>query len=159
MTITLRSNNDNPNGHSGGYCADRPFRFQHGSQHRSLWLLKSRSPNYGVTVKDVALVAVPPGAVTPIFPVFAPVGTVAVIWLLFFTVNVLAFPPNVTPLASVNPLSVIVTAVPTLPLVGLKPRIVGRHHTRNVRLLLSVPPGVVTFTNPVVAPEGTVAVR
>ena len=32
-----------------------------------------------VTVKFVALVAVPPGVVTAIFPVVAPVGTVAVI--------------------------------------------------------------------------------
>ena len=34
-----------------------------------------------VTVKVPVLVAVPPGVVTAILPVFAPVGTVAVIWV------------------------------------------------------------------------------
>ena len=38
-----------------------------------------RSDHNYVTVKDVALDAVPPGVVTTILPVFAPVGTVAVI--------------------------------------------------------------------------------
>jgi hypothetical protein len=76
--------------------------------------VRAISANYGVTVKDVALDAVPPGVVTTIFPVFAPVGTVAVIWLLLFTVNVPAFPPNVTLVAPVKPLPVIVTAVLTL---------------------------------------------
>ena len=50
-----------------------------------------------------------------------------------------------------------VTAVPTGPLGGLKLRICGV--TRNFLLLVSVPPGVVTVTEPVVAPVGTSAVR
>jgi hypothetical protein len=45
---------------------------------------------------------------------------------------------------------VIVTCVPTAPLVGLKLRSCGR--TRNGRLLVKVPLGVVTITGPVVAP-------
>jgi hypothetical protein len=50
-----------------------------------------------VTVKTVALVAVPPGLVIVIFPVFAPVGTVVVTLLSEFTVKlVAATPPNVT---------------------------------------------------------------
>ena len=46
-----------------------------------------------VTVKFVALVAVPPGAETLIFPVVAPEGTVAVIWMLELTVKVVAAVP------------------------------------------------------------------
>jgi hypothetical protein len=38
-------------------------------------------------VKLVLLVAVTPLVVTPILPVFAPVGTVAVIWVSEFTVK------------------------------------------------------------------------
>ncbi len=48
------------------------------------------------------------------------------------------------------------TEVSTFPLVGLKLRITGV--TRNILLLVSVPPGVATVTQPVVAPVGTTAV-
>jgi hypothetical protein len=52
---------------------------------------------HGVTVKVPELVAVPPGVVTAILPVLAPVGTVTVICESEFTVNVVALtPPNVT---------------------------------------------------------------
>ena len=51
----------------------------------------------------------------------------------------------------------IVTEVPTGPLVGEKPVIWGM--TRNILLLFSVPLEVVTVTKPVVAPLGTAAVR
>ena len=48
-------------------------------------------------MKLVALVADPPGVVTVIFPVSAPVGTVAVTFVAEFTVNVVAaMPPKVT---------------------------------------------------------------
>ena len=40
----------------------------------------------GVTVNVVLLLAIPPAVVTPIFPVFAPVGTAAVICVPEFTV-------------------------------------------------------------------------
>ena len=48
-------------------------------------------------MKVPELVAVPPGVVTTILPVFAPVGTVAVICVSEFTVKMVAFTaPNVT---------------------------------------------------------------
>jgi hypothetical protein len=53
-----------------------------------------------VTVKLVALVAFPPGVVTLILPVFAPLGTFTVTCVSEFTVNVVALtPPNVTAVA------------------------------------------------------------
>src|SRR5580704_8455287 len=50
-----------------------------------------------------------------------------------------------------------VTTVPTGPLGGVK--VVNCGVTRNFWSLVSPPPGVVTFTEPVVAPLGTAAVR
>jgi len=52
---------------------------------------------------------------------------------------------------------VIVTALPTGPLVGLKPLIVGGLITVKLVLLVVLPPGVVTLIGPLVAPVGTVA--
>jgi hypothetical protein len=49
-----------------------------------------------VTVKTVELVAVPPDVVIAIFPVFAPVGTVAVTCVSLFTVKLADFVPNLT---------------------------------------------------------------
>src|SRR5579871_1788797 len=113
---------------------------------------------YGVTVKLVLLEAVPPGVVTVIFPVTAPVGTVAVIWVSEFTVKlVAATPPNVTFVACVRLTPVMVTGVPTAPEVGLKVLTCGV--TLNFLLLRSLPAGVVTVTAAVVAPAGTTAVR
>jgi hypothetical protein len=51
----------------------------------------------------------------------------------------------------------IVTLVPTGPLVGAKLVIVGGLTTVNEPVLVAVPPGVVTLSGPVVAPVGTVA--
>ena len=50
----------------------------------------------------MALNAVPPGVVIPIFPVTAPVGTVAVTWMSDLTVNAADFPPKVTFVACVR---------------------------------------------------------
>ncbi len=51
-----------------------------------------------MTVKVAELVTVPPLVVTAIFPLIAPVGTVAVIWRSDTTANVVAVtPPKVTP--------------------------------------------------------------
>src|SRR5215471_14253290 len=117
-----------------------------------------RQASYGVTVKLVELLAVPPAVVTLILPVTAPVGTVAVIFVSETTVNEVALtPPNVTFVAPLRLLPVMVTTVPTAPLVGLKVVIEGS--TKNFRLLVRVLPGVVTVTKPVVAALGTVAVR
>ena len=65
---------------------------------------------------------------------------------------------KVTALALLKFVPLIRTLVPTGPLVGVKPLIVGGL-TVTVKLLglLAVPPGVVTAIGPVVAPEGTVA--
>src|SRR5437016_2261686 len=114
-----------------------------------------------VTVKLPALAAVPPAVVTLIGPVVAPSGTVAVIALAEFTVKLALVPLNFTAVAPVRFVPLIVTLVPTAPLVGAKLVIVGGGlETVTVKLpaLLAVPPAVVTLTGPVVAPAGTVAV-
>src|SRR6266853_2142491 len=81
---------------------------------------RDRSRHY-VTVKLVAVVAVPLGVVITIFPVFAPVGTVAFTCVSDSTVKVVAFtPPKVTWVVCLSPTPLMVTSVPTRPLVGLK---------------------------------------
>ena len=71
------------------------------------------------TVKTVGLLAVPPGVLTEIFPVTAPTGIVAVIFVSEFTVNSATFPTaNVTLVAPVKLTPVIVTVLPTTPLAG-----------------------------------------
>ena len=84
---------------------------------------------FGVTVNVPELVAVPPGVVTLIFPVVAPEGTVAVILLEELTVKLAVVPLNFTEVV-VKPLPLkfeplIVTDVPTGPLVGENPEMVG----------------------------------
>ena len=67
-------------------------------------------------------------------------------------------PLNATAVAPAKFIPLIVTLVPTGPLVGVKLVIVGGLAvTVNVLALVAVPPGVVTLTSPVVAPVGTVA--
>ena len=67
-------------------------------------------------------------------------------------------PLNATAVAPVKFVPVIVTLVPTGPLVGVKLVIVGGLAvTVNVLALVAVLPAVVTLTGPVVAPVGTVA--
>ena len=68
-----------------------------------------------------------------------------------------ALPLKRTALAPVKFVPVIVTPVPTGPLVGVKLAIVGAGITVKLAALVAVPPGVVTLTGPVVAPAGTVA--
>ena len=72
--------------------------------------------------------------------------------------NVAPVPLNRTALTLVNPVPLIVTAVPALPLVGEKLEIVSPLVPVTVKLMLlvPVPAGVVTETCPVVAPLGTV---
>ena len=74
----------------------------------------------GVTVKLVALEAVPPGVATVIFPVVAPAGTVAVILVAVLSVNVAATPLKVTAEALLKVLPLMTTLVPTRPEVGVK---------------------------------------
>jgi hypothetical protein len=130
-------------------------------RRRNETLRKCTSP---VTVKSVALVAVPPGVVTVIFPVVAPEGTVAVILVEEFTVKAADTLLNLTAdVVKPEPLKLVplmVTEVPTGPEVGEKELIVGFGGlvTSKLLSLVAVPPGVVTRIFPSVAPEGTVAV-
>jgi len=107
-------------------------------------------------VKSLALVVVPPGVVTEIFPVVAPEGTVAVIFVDEVTENVAETPLNFTAEALVKVLPVMTTVVPTRPDVGEKLVIWGG--TRNEAELEAAPAALVTLILPVVAAEGTVAV-
>jgi hypothetical protein len=118
------------------------------------------APAAVVTLKPWELQSLPPGVVTQIFPVVAPLGTVAVIFVEDFTVNVAETPWNVTLVAPVKFVPVIVTVVPTGPEVGEKEVIVGGAAAVTVKFweLAAVPSGVVTLIGPVVAPEGTVVV-
>ena len=73
----------------------------------------------------MALVAVPPSVVTWIFPVVAPEGTFVVIFVAV-SVSILAVVPlKVTELAVERFVPLIVTFVPTAPLVGVKLVMVG----------------------------------
>jgi hypothetical protein len=108
------------------------------------------------TVKLAVLVPVPLAVVTATLPVTAPAGTIAVICVAEFTVKLLAArPPKVTFVAPVKLVPVIVTVVPTVPLVGVKLLIPGL--TLKFEALVAVPPAFTTETGPVVAPAGTVA--
>ena len=79
----------------------------------------------GMKVKELSLVAVPPGVVTLIVPV-APVPTVAVSEVELVTVKEdVAVPPTVTAVAPVKLVPVMVTTVPVPPLLGVKDVIVG----------------------------------
>jgi hypothetical protein len=119
-------------------------------------------PDGLVTVKSVALVAVLTGVVTPIFPVVAPEGTVAVICVFELTVNPGAgVALNVTADAPHRFVPVIVTEVPTGPLVGLKELMAAARLpvTVKVAALLTVTLSApVTEILPLFAPAGTVAV-
>ena len=66
-------------------------------------------------------------------------------------------PLNVTAVAPVKSVPLIVMLVPAAPLVGVKFVIVGGVTTVKLVALVAVPPGVVTLSGPVVAPVGTVA--
>ena len=81
----------------------------------------------GMTVKFVELrTGLFPGVVTEIGPVVAPTGTVAVIEVAETTLNVTAVVPlNFTGVAPVKLVPVIVTTVPTGPVVGVKDVRVG----------------------------------
>jgi hypothetical protein len=111
-----------------------------------------------VTVKLAALVAVPPGVVTEIGPVFAPLGTVAVSAVVETMVNLALEPLNLTAVVPPRFVPVIVTDDPALPLGGEKSVIAGAGITVKLVTLVAMPPGAVTAIGPVVAPKGTVAV-
>jgi hypothetical protein len=117
-----------------------------------------------LTVKLAVLVTVPPGVVTLILPVVAPVGTVAVIDVAELTVNVAVTLLNFTEVV-VQPVPlkfvpVIVTFLPTGPKVGVNEVIVGAGTGVTVKFvaLARSPAAVYTWIGPVVAPVGTTAV-
>ena len=75
-----------------------------------------------------------------------------------FVVMVAVTPLKVTPEAAFKFLPVMTTGVPTGPLVGLNPEMVGaRTVTVKSVAAVAVPPAVVTVNFPVVEPLGTVA--
>ena len=77
------------------------------------------------TVKIPGPVAVPPGVFSVTLPVTAPAPTVAVTCVSEFAVNVAFALPMVTLVVCLRLMPVIVTCVPTGPLLGLKLEIVG----------------------------------
>src|SRR5207249_454392 len=86
----------------------------------------SRLPVGGVvTVKLLVLVAVPGVVLTLIGPLLAPLGTLVVIWVSVTPLKVAAVPLKVTAVAPLKWLPLLVTEVPTGPLVGVKELIVG----------------------------------
>jgi len=113
----------------------------------------------GVTVKSDVLVPVCPATVTDIAPVVAPVGTEVVILVAVDAVTTAVVPLNLTVLfagVASKLVPVIVTLVPSGPLVGVKLAIVGV--TIKLVELVAVCVPMVTTMGPVVAPVGTVAV-
>lgn len=113
----------------------------------------------GWIVKLEELVAVPPGVVTLSLPEVEAGGTTAVIEVALTTEKLLAAVPlNLTAVAPVKLVPVIVTVAPTPPLVGEKLVIVGAANTVKLDELVTVPPGVVTLMVPVVVPVATTAV-
>lgn len=112
----------------------------------------------GVTVKFVALVAVPPAVTTITGPVDAPPGTTATICAAVLLVMLAAIPSNVTDIALPRLVPVIVTDVPTGPNKGAKLPIAGAGIIVKELELIAVPNAVVTEIGPVVAPFGTTAV-
>ena len=91
-------------------------------------------------------------------PVTALTGTVAVIWVLEFTVKTTAAtPPKVTDVTPLKEDPQIVTRVPTGPEMGLNEVIRSGTVTVKLDAEVAVPEGVVTLMGPVVAGEGTVA--
>ena len=111
----------------------------------------------GTTVKVVALMAVPPGVVTRIWPLVAPPGTVVVIVVSSTTVSTdCVVKLKRTDVAPVKPVPVMVTGSPTPAAVGEKLVIVGGGKTVKLVALVAVPPAVTTFSGPVVEFVGTV---
>ena len=106
----------------------------------------------------LALVPIPAGVVTVIFPVVAAAGTFAEIWVEELTVNVAATPLNLTAVAPPKSRPRMFTLLPTPPLEGEKLVIVGAGTTVKVFGLVALPAAFVTVIGPLGAPAGTVVV-
>jgi hypothetical protein len=109
------------------------------------------------TVKSEALVAVPAGVVTVIFPLTASWGTAALIWVLEPTLNTVETPPIVTVLVPSKFVPVIVIVAPGRPAVGENDETVGGPATSKLDADVAAPHGVVTEIGPLAAPCGTEA--
>jgi hypothetical protein len=109
----------------------------------------------GVTLNVPDLVAVPPGVVIAIFPVFEPLGTFAVTCCVaeLIETTVAFTPPNVTLDVCVNPVPEMTMEVPMTPLAGMKLAMAGM--TLKTLLLTSGPAGVTRVTFAVVPVAGT----
>jgi hypothetical protein len=115
----------------------------------------------GITVKLDPLVADCPPTVTLIGPVVAPAGTTATRDVAVALVTLAATPLKPTVFAEAVVLKLapeIVTWVPTPPLVGVNPDIVGGGTTVKFDALVAVCPATVTLIGPVAAPVGTLVV-
>src|SRR5437016_7913170 len=107
-----------------------------------------------VTVKLTPLLATPP-TVTTTLPVVAPPGTDATMLVALQLVVLAGVPLEVTAPVVPNFVPVMVTAVPTGPVVGFRLVMAGAEEvTVKFTPLLAIPP-TVTTTLPVVAPLGT----
>src|SRR5436190_17947284 len=111
-----------------------------------------------ITVKLLALLAVPSEVVTLIGPLETPAGTVAVIAVAELTVKLALTLLNSTAVAPLKRSQESRVGKPTGPLLGVKLEIVGGLMTVKLAALLAVPSEVVTLIGPLVAPAGTVAV-
>src|SRR5437667_423289 len=106
------------------------------------------------TVKFTPLLAIPP-TVTTTLPVVAPPGTDATMLVALQLVVVAVVPLKVTVPVVPKVVPVMVTAVPTGPVVGFRLVMAGADEvTVKLTPLLAIPP-TVTTTFPVVAPLGT----
>jgi hypothetical protein len=82
---------------------------------------------------------VPPGVTTLIFPLLAPVGTLTFSLVAVSETMVAAFLPKLTLMAPDRFVPLMVTVLPTGPLVGLMDVIVGAAARQSVRLVDPVP--------------------
>lgn len=104
-----------------------------------------------ITMKAVALVAVPLGVLTASRPEVAPVGITNESVVALTTVRlVIAAPFSVSMVAPVKSVPVTVTSVPTRPLAGVKLAMLGAGTVTTKASVAEVPPpgaGVVTTTS------------
>src|SRR5438552_9563866 len=103
----------------------------------------------GMAWRPLSLPVLPWPAFSRSGPLEAPAGTVAVIAVAELTVKLALVPLNRTALAPVKLVPLIVTLVPTGPLVGVQLVIRGGLMTRNLLQLVAVPTAVVTLIGPV----------
>lgn len=120
--------------------------------------LKPAIEGVGETLKLDPVVMVIPFTFMEMGPEVAPAGTLVAILDVVEVVTEANVPLNDTVGMVMKFVPVIVTTVPTAPLVGLKPVTVGEDNTVKLAALVMVTPLTVIEILPVVAPAGTLAV-